>query len=193
MAPKIKPTARTGEEGETSEAQGLASLHDIQNLRETVNQITASIQDRLERFQVHFETQEHHTSALRSTLDQFLRQFEHSTAGSNPVPTQLGTEQAPVGIQSPTATRSNLTGRPTEPGQNSSRASRGLQQIASKVGKYKPEQPKKFNLESGQEATALQIVTLKGQWKAFGMKQNWEEMEILATILTEGLAGKYYE
>ena len=61
------------------------------------------------------------------------------------------------------------------------------------MGKYKPELPKKFGLDPGQEATALQIVTLEGQWKAFGMKQNWNEMEILATILTEGLAGKYYE
>ena len=42
-------------------------------------------------------------------------------------------------------------------------------------------------------ATALQSVTLKGQWKAFRMKHNWEETEILATILTKGLAGKYFE
>eukprot|EP00963_Diacronema_lutheri_P000199 scaffold7_cov414-Pavlova_lutheri.AAC.23 len=39
----------------------------------------------------------------------------------------------------------------------------------------------------------MQIVTLKGQWKTFGIKQNWEEMEILAIILTEGLLGKFYE
>eukprot|EP00963_Diacronema_lutheri_P013219 scaffold2436_cov303-Pavlova_lutheri.AAC.1 len=95
-------------------------------------------------------------------------------------PTQDSPVSLPTGLQ-------NLTL------QKASRASLGLQQIASRVGKYKPEQPRKFNLDQGQEATALQIVTLKGQWKAFGMNQNWNEMEILATILTEGLAGKYYD
>ena len=176
MAPEMKSAARSGEEGEASEAHGVASLDDVQNLRETVNQVTSSIQDRLDMFQAQFETQEQHTSALRATFDEFLRQFEmtrtipvpqDSTEGSFPalgaVPTQLGTEHAPVGIHPPSATRSHRIGPQNRPLQSSSRASMGLQQSASKVGKYKPEQPKKFNLESGQEATALQIVTLKGQ------------------------------
>ena len=110
----MKSAARTGEEGEASEAHGVASLDDVQNLRETVNQVTSSIQDRLDMFQAQFETQEQHTSALRATLDEFLRQFEmtrtipvprDSTEGSFPapgaVPTQLGTEHVPVGIHPP--------------------------------------------------------------------------------------------
>eukprot|EP00963_Diacronema_lutheri_P002158 scaffold141_cov378-Pavlova_lutheri.AAC.1 len=165
-----------------------------------------SFQDRLEKLQTQFESQEQHTSALRSTLDSLLRHFEtlrtphvpwSSKMGSIPVSdsisTQLGAEPAPVGVQPPSEPPSNPTGARSQTTPNSSRASQGLQQIAATVGKYKPEQPKKFNVESGQEATNLQIVTLKGQRKAFGMKQNWNEMEILATILTEGLAGKYYE
>ena len=94
MAPKMKSVARTGEEGEASEAHGMASLDDVQNLRETVNQVTSSIQDRLDMFQAQFETQEQHTSALRASFDEFLRQFERtrktsvprdSTEGSVPV------------------------------------------------------------------------------------------------------------
>ena len=206
MAPKAKLAASTGDEGEGSEARSFASVEDVSNLRETVNQVTASIQDQLEKFQLQFETQGQQALALRTTLDQILRHLEppgttsvpwSSTQGSAPVqdPNQprSGLPQDPPRNPTQDSPGSFPTGLRNQPLQKASRASLGLQQIASRVGKYKPEQPRKFSLDPGQEATALQIVTLKGQWKAFGMKQNWNEMEILATILTEGLTGKYYE
>ena len=95
MAPKMKSAVRTGEEGVASEAHGMASLDDVQDLRETVNQVTSGIQDRLDMFQARFETQEQHTSTLRAAFDEFLRQFERtqktsvlrdSTEGSTFVP-----------------------------------------------------------------------------------------------------------
>eukprot|EP00963_Diacronema_lutheri_P001043 scaffold65_cov348-Pavlova_lutheri.AAC.4 len=76
MAPKSKPAASTGEEGEASDVQSFASVEDVSSLRETVNQVTASIQDQLEKFQTQFETQGQHALALRTTLDQILRHLE---------------------------------------------------------------------------------------------------------------------
>ena len=84
MAPKSKPTASTGEEGEGSDVRSFASVEDVSNLRETVNQVTASIQDQLEKFQLQFETQGQQALALRTTLHQILRHLGPPGATSVP-------------------------------------------------------------------------------------------------------------
>ena len=119
MAPKAKLTASTGDEGEGSDVRSFASVEDVSNLRETVNQVTASIQDQLEKFQLQFETQGQQALALRTTLDQILRHLE--PPGTTPVPWSSTQGSAPV--QDPNQPRSGLPqDPPRNPTQDSPRA-----------------------------------------------------------------------
>ena len=93
MAPKAKLTASTGDEGEGSDVRSFASVEDVSNLRETVNQVTTSIQDQLEKFQLQFETQGQQALALRTTLDHILRHLEPPGTTSVPRSSTQGSAQ----------------------------------------------------------------------------------------------------
>lgn len=191
MAPKTKSGASTQEEGEGSESTTFASLKEVQSLRETLSHVTTSVQDQWEKFQERFDVQNEQAQALRRTLDEILRRLQGTGSSLTPASPTEGPVPVRTQTQDPVGSFPTETQIPSR--KQASEASMGLRHIASRVGKYRPEQPRKFDLEPGQEPTALQIVTLKSQWKAFGLKQNWKDEEILATILTEGLSGKYFE